>query len=416
MHIEDEITAVLACAFLVAIGDAHFDEAERESLGEHAGIVRRAMMARAAIEQAEATGDLDAARELFDVSTPIINEFEDTFWLGDCPPRLEHVGKARREVTSIDELTELERSVAVAIESPFLQKLALFVAEQVASADGDFSDGELHTYGTMAGAWGLPRQEVHDWYRLYAKPILTGDPVEAETSIAEMIDGIREVLNLGLEGEALANLAASLRPLLANPELSDEDRTALLDFLAELGGDGLQSDIENEEEGPQLPAHFKAIFDRDTNAIGEFLQLGRYDNSTAYQGLNALSYAIIVKNLEAAGILVDEGLDIDSVVGGRSSALVCACGSSFLEGVEFCLEAGADVNNPISGAVRLEDGSMGSLDNVTPLHIAVNTGDVEIVTLLLSAGADPEAEDSLGMTPLDYAVRRDDEDLIGLLN
>ena len=73
------------------------------------------------------------------------------------------------------------------------------------------------------------------------------------------------------------------------------------------------------------------------------------------------------------------------------------------------------MNNPISGAVRLEDGSMGSLDNVTPLHIAVNTGDVEIVTLLLSAGADPEAEDSLGMTPLDYAVRREDEDLIELL-
>lgn len=40
MHIEDEITAVLACAFLVAIGDAHFDEAEKKSLGEHAGIVR----------------------------------------------------------------------------------------------------------------------------------------------------------------------------------------------------------------------------------------------------------------------------------------------------------------------------------------------------------------------------------------
>lgn len=422
MHIEDEITAVLACAFLVAIGDAHFDEAEKESLGEHAGIVRRAMMARAAIEQAEATDDLDAARELFDVSTPIIYEFADTFWLGDCPTRLEHVGKARREVTSIEELTELERSVAVAIESPFLQKLALFVAEQVASADGDFSDGERHTYGTMADAWGLSRQEAHDWYRLYAEPILTGDPpcdaepLDSEPSISETIAGVRRLLDLNLGKETLANLAATLRALLPNPQLSPEDRAALLSFLAEIEGDDLESDVENEEEGPTLPAHFKAIFDQDFNAISEFLRLGRYDNSTAYQGLNALSYAIIVKNLEAAGMLVDGGLDIDNVVGGRSSALVCACGSSFLEGVEFCLEAGADVNNPISGAVRLEDGSMGSLDNVTPLHIAVNTGDVEIVALLLSAGADREAEDSLGMTPLDYAVRRDDEDLIGLLN
>jgi hypothetical protein len=422
MTAEDEITSVLACAFLVAFGDADFSAEERESLSEHAGIVRRLLMARAAIERAEETGDLDAARVLFEVSTPVINHSEDIFWVGNYPDRLEYVGKARIEVMSVEELSALEIETAQSVESPFLQKLALFVAEQVASADGEFSGGERHTYGTMADAWGLSRHDVLDWYRVYAEPILTGlppseaQPLDAEETLAEKIAGFRQILNLDLGKETLDGLEAVLRPLLANPDLSADDHAALSDFLDELESAGSGCAVDTDEESDAvLPAHFKAIFAQDAEAIGECMRQGLYDNLTEYRGVNALSYAIIVKNLEAAALLIASGLDIDHVVRGRTSALICACASSFLQGVEFCLEAGAEVNNTISGNVQREDGSMGSLDNVTALHVAVNSGDVGIVKLLLAAGADPEAEDSIEMTPVDYAARRENEEMIDLL-
>lgn len=39
----------------------------------------------------------------------------------------------------------------------------------------------------------------------------------------------------------------------------------------------------------------------------------------------------------------------------------------------------------------------------TPLHLAADNGNLKAVKWLLSEGADPEAKDVLGLTPLDYA-------------
>lgn len=47
------------------------------------------------------------------------------------------------------------------------------------------------------------------------------------------------------------------------------------------------------------------------------------------------------------------------------------------------------------------------IDERTPLHWSCAIGDVDIVTVLLSAGATPEAEDKEGVTPLEYAMRED---------
>ena len=51
----------------------------------------------------------------------------------------------------------------------------------------------------------------------------------------------------------------------------------------------------------------------------------------------------------------------------------------------------------------------------TPLHAAVALGSVEIVEMLLTAGADLNARDANGSTPLAIAVARDYPDIISLL-
>ena len=66
--------------------------------------------------------------------------------------------------------------------------------------------------------------------------------------------------------------------------------------------------------------------------------------------------------------------------------------TAFFEAAEVsdvirCLQAGADLN--------ARDGF-----GITPLHGAARTGTVEMVTALLEAGADPNARDGLGITPL----------------
>lgn len=52
---------------------------------------------------------------------------------------------------------------------------------------------------------------------------------------------------------------------------------------------------------------------------------------------------------------------------------------------------------------------------VTPLHLAVSYGQREIVRLLLARGADTTIRNVLGQTPLDVAVEREDSSLIDLL-
>ena len=70
--------------------------------------------------------------------------------------------------------------------------------------------------------------------------------------------------------------------------------------------------------------------------------------------------------------------------------------TAFFEAAEVsdvirCLQAGADLN--------ARDGL-----GITPLHGAARTGTVEMVTALLEAGADPNARDGLGITPLYMAA------------
>lgn len=130
----------------------------------------------------------------------------------------------------------------------------------------------------------------------------------------------------------------------------------------------------------------------------------------------ALMRAALAGDVELARLLLAHGADPHIISKDRETTLMAACGTGFINGyhrqrssadrlelVKLLIESGEDVN---------------AADNygITPLMVAANLGDIEIVKYLISKGADLGAHD-LGkkndgafgssvepLMPLDYAI------------
>ena len=76
-----------------------------------------------------------------------------------------------------------------------------------------------------------------------------------------------------------------------------------------------------------------------------------------------------------------------------------------IEAVKQHLDAGTDVNAKSLAALLGQDGA-------TPLHFAALNGRKVIVELLIAKGADVNAKDDNGRTPLDWASKTDTADLL----
>ena len=130
----------------------------------------------------------------------------------------------------------------------------------------------------------------------------------------------------------------------------------------------------------------------------------------------ALMRAALAGDVELARLLLAHGADPHIISKDRETTLMAACGTGFINGyhrqrsssdrlelVKLLIESGEDVN---------------AADNygITPLMVAANLGDIEIVKYLISKGADLAAHD-LGkkndgafgssvepLMPIDYAI------------
>jgi ankyrin repeat protein/beta-lactamase regulating signal transducer with metallopeptidase domain len=109
--------------------------------------------------------------------------------------------------------------------------------------------------------------------------------------------------------------------------------------------------------------------------------------------------ADIPKLIGILKLLLDKGADADAKDGSDWSLLHYACDN--LDLTKFLLDRGANPNVGTKGRDQ------------TPLHFVADQGNRAVTELLLSRGADVNAKDYYGRTPLSYAENRSDEDLWG---
>lgn len=111
--------------------------------------------------------------------------------------------------------------------------------------------------------------------------------------------------------------------------------------------------------------------------------------------MRPLHLAICEALFEVAHLLIDYGADVNAVRvtaeydASNYTPLSLACDWEEADLIARLLAAGADVNADLKGSP-------------TALHSACEQGNLDIVAMLLERGADLEAADSEGETPLDY--------------
>jgi len=156
---------------------------------------------------------------------------------------------------------------------------------------------------------------------------------------------------------------------------------------------------------PGLPPEkelLAAVTDADRTGIVRCLHWGEDLNEWRFCHWPPLHYAIIHCSDESVEVLLELGADPNATSRTRMTPLLLATAKrgSYRKARALVL-GGAEVNRPGTG-------------RDTPLHSAAFWGHEDIVRLLLDHGADVNARDERGYTPLGEAIRGD-PDVLALL-
>ncbi|CAM4464224.1 MAG: hypothetical protein LEGION0403_FIIPPAGN_02372 [Legionella sp.] len=119
--------------------------------------------------------------------------------------------------------------------------------------------------------------------------------------------------------------------------------------------------------------------------------------------LSPLHLAVIANAQRNIEQLLARGVDVNTIDGLGFSALHYASARV----ARILIAYGADVNQPLTKKIRLKEPSESlfhSIENVTPLYIASNFGDLDKVKLLIAHGANVNASSSTGMSPVIIAL------------
>ena len=189
----------------------------------------------------------------------------------------------------------------------------------------------------------------------------------------------------------------------------ENDDVEMVRLLVEAGADVNAA----EGFGGNTPLH-EAVEKGDAEIVKILVAAGADVNAEGFMSRTPLSLATEEGATEIMQILLGPGLDAGTSTDGEdeeaasappmgSEALFAAIENDDVEMVRLLVEAGADVN--------AAEGFGGN----TPLHEAVEKGDTEIVKILVAAGADVEAEGFMSRTPLSLAAEEGATEIIQIL-
>ena len=157
------------------------------------------------------------------------------------------------------------------------------------------------------------------------------------------------------------------------------------------------------DAGPELDL-FDACAVGRTERVAELLdQDPSQVNAYSGDGFYPLGLAAFFGHPETVRVLLARGADVAQAARNpmRVQALHAAVTGSF-DSVKLLVEAGAPVN------AQQDKGW-------TPLHEAVNRGDLEMTRYLLAHGADPKQQNDEGKSSIGLAAERGDEAILKLL-
>ncbi len=168
------------------------------------------------------------------------------------------------------------------------------------------------------------------------------------------------------------------------------------------------------------PLHWWAIWSGDAAVFEALLAAGADLHARDGLGFTPLHEAAEESNLASVKALLDAGADVNARNGGGGGPILMAAYRGQDEVVELLLAAGADANQ--RGDVFAH--SEWERGEVTPLHMAASAlvdyvsspeATERVTALLLKSGAEINAEDWVGRTPLDDAIEQDNAAVQSLL-
>lgn len=157
---------------------------------------------------------------------------------------------------------------------------------------------------------------------------------------------------------------------------------------------------EEEEEGEEdLPPIFAAVAEGDIDAFRSLIESGDDIHSVLSDGTTLLMTAAENGQKSIIAELISNKVDVNQIRQDSFSALLLACFSGDEEIVQSLLNAGAAVN-----ARYVINSSQGEIGDFTALMVAASRHNLSLCMILHKRGADINATNDAGYTPLMYSL------------
>lgn len=162
----------------------------------------------------------------------------------------------------------------------------------------------------------------------------------------------------------------------------------------------------------RTPLFIAAMYDGSVQIARLMIAKGADVRATEQSGASIVAAAAGANNLELVRLLLEKGADPNVKDGAGFTALSQATGSGARSAplVKLLLDRRVAVDPVCIDSVEMMKNGPIGIGRLTPLHLAVGQGNYSTVELLVNAGANVNAADIRGMTPLMIAIATDRAD------